>query len=439
MTATTRLELEVERAVAGGRMLARHDGRVVLVTGAIAGERVLAEVERVQKGVMFARVVEVVRADASRRDPGPDPACGGLTYAHIEPARQRALKADIVADAFTRIAHLPPAEPVHVHASPDEGYRMRVRVHLRGGRLGSFREGTHEVCALGLTRQASAGCVDVVARVERLLAQHGVERLEAVEIAENLDASERVLHIELGRGERIPPRLATELGAIPGVSGLTRADAWSPHLVTLAGTSCVSDPVESFTGAAPRLGGAARLRRHARAFFQANRFLTPALAGAVLGRLPHGAAVIDLYAGVGLFAVCAAASGWERVTAVEGDPVSAADLESNATPFAAQLQVQHSSVEDAVARPLGWQDATVIVDPPRTGMSRAALDGLLAARPRTIVYVSCDVATLARDARRLVDAGYAMGTLEAFDLFPNTAHVEALTDFSGPRGPRPTG
>ena len=76
---------------------------------------------------------------------------------------------------------------------------------------------------------------------------------------------------------------------------------------------------------------------------------------------------------------------------------------------------------------------TLLVDPPRTGMSAEAMRGMIAARPSTIVYVSCDVATLARDARRLIEAGYSLSHLEAFDLFPNTAHVESLALFSDRR------
>jgi 23S rRNA (uracil1939-C5)-methyltransferase len=140
--------------------------------------------------------------------------------------------------------------------------------------------------------------------------------------------------------------------------------------------------------------------------------------------------VVDLYAGVGLFAVCAAAAGWEGVTAVEGDPVSAADLEVNASPYAACLTVLHEPVERTLGRGRIPPDPTLIVDPPRTGISKDALDGVVATRARRIVYVSCDVATLARDAKRFLEAGYVLGTVEAFDLFPNTAHVEVLTDFT---------
>ena len=75
-------------------------------------------------------------------------------------------------------------------------------------------------------------------------------------------------------------------------------------------------------------------------------------------------------------------------------------------------------------------ETTVIVDPPRTGMSREASAAIAGQKARTVIYVSCDVATFARDARRLVDAGYRLSHLEAFDLFPNTAHVEALAVFT---------
>ena len=117
------------------------------------------------------------------------------------------------------------------------------------------------------------------------------------------------------------------------------------------------------------------------------------------------------------------------VPAVEGDPISAADLEANASAFASRVTVVHEPVESFLGRMGRQPDATLIVDPPRTGISRQAMDGVLASGARRIVYVSCDVATAARDARRLMDAGYRMGEVEAFDLFPNSGHVEVLTSF----------
>src|SRR6185503_3539981 len=95
-----------ERAVAGGRMLARIDGRVALVRGAIPGERVVAQVERVQRGVIWAEVVEVLEPSADRREPPHPIGCGGSLYAHVRYDRQRQLKAEVIADAFRRIGKI---------------------------------------------------------------------------------------------------------------------------------------------------------------------------------------------------------------------------------------------------------------------------------------------------------------------------------------------
>jgi tRNA/tmRNA/rRNA uracil-C5-methylase (TrmA/RlmC/RlmD family) len=145
----------------------------------------------------------------------------------------------------------------------------------------------------------------------------------------------------------------------------------------------------------------------------------------VLALVPPGP-VVDLYAGVGLFGLSVAATGAADITLVEGDPVSGADLEGNAAPFSDRVYVRRTSVEEwlrALARP---DVATFIVDPPRTGMSREALTGIIAQKPERVVYVSCDVATLARDVRTFLDAGFELGPLTGFDLFPNTAHVETV-------------
>ena len=105
--------------------------------------------------------------------------------------------------------------------------------------------------------------------------------------------------------------------------------------------------------------------------------------------------------------------------------MAAADLDANVRASGSGVTAIHQSVEGFVAAPRHGP-ATLIVDPPRTGLSREALNGIIRLRAGRIVYVSCDVATLARDVRRLVDAGYAVDRLDAFDLFPNTPHVETV-------------
>jgi 23S rRNA (uracil1939-C5)-methyltransferase len=187
-----------------------------------------------------------------------------------------------------------------------------------------------------------------------------------------------------------------------------------------------------------------RLRRHAASFFQANRFLVPDLLLAVMDAVVEDGPVLDLYAGVGLFSIALAGSGRRGVVAVEGDRMSGADLEWNARhagPTEGALTTVHDSVERYLAtRPSSSpRIPTVIVDPPRTGISAEALASLVKRAIPRIVYVSCDPATMARDARRLLDGGYRLDSLRAFDLFPNTPHVEVLGVFCSGEGPKATG
>ena len=147
------LTLDIEKAAAGGRMLARHQGRVVLVAGAIPGERVTARVERTERGVAFADIVDVLSPSPDRRPVLADPRCGGNAFAHINYARQLLLKGQIIDDALRRIGRTSLPEPPAVEGSPERGYRMRARLHVRGGSIGFFREGTHHVCDVATTGQ----------------------------------------------------------------------------------------------------------------------------------------------------------------------------------------------------------------------------------------------------------------------------------------------
>jgi 23S rRNA (uracil1939-C5)-methyltransferase len=206
------------------------------------------------------------------------------------------------------------------------------------------------------------------------------------------------------------------------VTGLVILRPEAPQFVAGRGHPHVSDVLEITVDGqtAP-----VRLRRHVAAFFQGNRFLLQPLVETVLGLLPRGE-LLDLYAGSGLFGVSFAALGRGDVVAVEGDRQGAEDLAANAAAVGTAVRVVASAVEDHLSRAPAAGAVTILVDPPRTGMSREAARMIAAARAPRVVYVSCDVATLARDVRRLVDAGYRLSHLEAFDLFPNTAHVESV-------------
>jgi 23S rRNA (uracil1939-C5)-methyltransferase len=279
---------------------------------------------------------------------------------------------------------------------------MRARLHVRGGRIGFFREGTHDLCDPRQTRQLLPASCDVLDRVSHGLRSLGIDAaVREIELSENVEASERVIHFDsvAAVDARALAKAASGDGLTPG-----------PH---------VTDTVA--------IGGqTVRLRRHVLAFFQGNRHLLRDLVAHVIDQVPTRASVIDLYAGAGLFSISSAAARAAKVVAVEGDRLAAADLKANAVAAAGSVEVVHAPVEAFVGRARGAGGATVIVDPPRTGMSREALDGVIALEPQRVVYVSCDVATLARDARRFAGAGYRIARIDAFDMFPNTPHVETV-------------
>ena len=426
------LQLTIDKPAAGGRMIARADRLVVLVSGAIPGEQVRAKIERMGKGVAYAAAIDIEQPSRDRRQTSTDPLCGGCLYAHVAYPRQLELKAQVIADAFARIGRIGLPAAVQVAPSPEEGYRMRARLHVRGRAIGFFREGTHEVCDARQTKQllpATSETLDRLVAAMHSLASGSDLGVREIELAENVDASHRVVYLDVATAPGVIP--ARSLEKLAGTDGLTGLAA--PGMVY--GDIHVTDEIE-VEGHAP-----VAFRRHVLAFFQGNRYLVSQLAAHVVEQVPIGGDVVDLYAGVGVFAVTAATVRGARVTAVEGDRVAAADLSANAAVTNGAVVAIHQSVEEFIGGDLrgsrlgpdrDHQGPTLIVDPPRTGLSREALDGICRRQAPRIVYVSCDVATLARDARRLVDTDYALTRVDAFDLFPNTPHVETVAVFQRP-------
>ncbi len=399
-------------------MIARHEGQIVLLAAAIPGERVRARVERVSKGVIYATTVDVLRASDDRRRVDGDWTCGGAVYAHIAYARQLEIKSAVISDAFARIAHLT-ITGVPVTGSEERGYRMRARLHVRNSRIGFYREGTHDLCNPRETGQLLPQTLDAVEALGRALYGARITGVASLELSENMPADQRAVHLEIDRPTNLLP-VADALGA--DLTGLSYSGPFARMSATVAGTPLVTDRVVVVTadGEHPM-----ELQHDVRAFFQANRYLLPTLVSRVVSLVDPGP-VVDLYAGVGLFGVALAACGRSGIAAVEGDRASGGDLVANVAPYGAAIEAVREPVETFLARRPAPPGATFVVDPPRTGMSREALDAIVASCPPAILYVSCDVATLARDVRRLMNASYEVDHIQAFDLFPNTAHVETV-------------
>ena len=417
------LDLQVEKPASGGRMIARHEGEVVLVGGAIPGERVTARVSRADKRVAFADTVTVLEPSADRREPPGDPACGGCLYGFVKYPRQLLLKAEIIRDAFVRIGRVPFEDAIEVAGSAERGYRMRARFHVREGRPGFYREGTHEFCEPRQTGQVLDASIGAVEAAVASLAAQGLGVL-SVELSENIGGEQRALHFDILAG-RVSIDALERAATAAGLNGCTARGRDTTFYSAAEPT--VSDPITVLTSG--RVASEGTLRRHPEAFFQANRFLIETLVLAVMDSVRPGP-VLDLYAGVGLFSVAlAGTAGATEITAVEGDSISGRDLLVNAAPYPGRLRVLRSSVEAYLAQRDRAVPETVIVDPPRTGLSKAAADGIAHSGAPRIIYVSCDAPTMARDARRLLDGGYRLASLRGFDLFPNTPHVETLGVF----------
>jgi 23S rRNA (uracil1939-C5)-methyltransferase len=411
------LSLRIEKPAAGGWMIARSQGQVILVSGVVPGERSAVQIDRIGKGVAYAHATKIEEPSPDRRPPFVEPACGGCLYAHISYRRQLDIKSEVIADGLARIGRITWPASIAVSGSPDEGYRMRSRLHVRERRIGFFREGTHELCDARGTRQLLPETCDVVEELARRLSGTSPVSGE-LELSENIAASDRVAHFEgVGPVDRRQWADATHGLRLTGVA-LSDSRQGAGRAAVLRGDPHVTDVLDLS-------GHELRLRRHVQAFFQGNRFLLRGLVAHVIHQIDNGDEVIDLYAGAGLFSLSAAVVRGGRVTAVEGDRFSAVDLAFNTKAAAGGVEAVHQSVETFTARSRP-APSVLIVDPPRTGMSKEALAGALRMNARTVVYVSCDVATLARDTRRFLDSNYEVQSIDAFDLFPNTPHVETV-------------
>ncbi len=363
------IELALTGMAPGGEAVGRHEGLVCFVPFGLPGERVEVEIVERRKNFARARLLRVLAPAPERAAPACRHfgTCGGCSWQHATYAAQLGFKTAIVREQLARIGRLPDAEVRPCIASPAPyGYRNHAR--------------------LAADPQGRAGY--------RMAASHTVFAVEECPI------------LEWGLQEELEEVKTLRLE--PGDEVLLRAPM---------------QPIEV---------GAFTYWASEESFFQVNTGVAALLVDEVLAALrpQRGEAVLDLYAGVGLFTlpIAAAVMGrGGRVLGVEANATAVADARRalaaypHATMLAATVEAGLRSAEVAGAR---WD--AVLLDPPRKGVERAALERIAALEAERLVYVSCDPATLARDLALLREGGYATLYAQPLDMFPQTAHVECV-------------
>lgn len=365
-----RVELDVSAIAHGGQAIARVDGWVIFLRYAIPGERVIAEITEVGKSFHRADVVEVITASPDRITPQCQyfhpGGCGGCDFQHISLERQRLLKSQVITEQFQRVAKLDITVPVlEVAAGSATGIRYRTRLTLHID--GDGAAGFHK------------------ARSHEVLPID-----DCVVVAEKVEIREILAQRYRGMSElAIPDQMRREQISIRGKLyqfQVSRESFWQGHM-----------------RAAEVLGAAAL------------DILQP----------QPGERALDLYGGVGLFGTLLADYG-AQVDIIESNVAAVRDGQSNLKEFP---NVRYH-LGDVAKKIFDIERADIVLlDPPRSGADFAVLKKIASLNPRVICYISCDPASLARDCARLAELGYEIASASAYDLFPQTAHIECVFSF----------
>lgn len=411
------LELDITNVAHGGIFVARHEGRVIFVSDTVPGERVRARLtDAHHKSFWRAETVRVLD-EAPERQPhiwaaaaierAPEDRAGGAEFGHIELSFQRELKRQVLADALNRMAGIDSdvtveAVPVGPNASPGDemdgtGWRTRINLHVDDdGTIGPYAARSHRVIPVA-DLPLAVHAIEMKAPLDTLF--HGAASVDLV--APSLGDVQVLVSQTDARGKRKPgPRRIIRETVGEREFQLDAAGFWQVHA------------------------------RAAETLFHAVQDTIDA------ELFDPRAANLDLYGGVGLLAAAVGDKfgSTVRITSVESDPAAVEFAALNLKEWVGATA--HTDRVDRYLAGLGREAdaaersrlaaATVILDPPRSGAGKAVVDELAALAPRQIVYVACDPVALARDVALFAGHGYELRALRAFDLFPNTHHLESV-------------
>jgi 23S rRNA (uracil1939-C5)-methyltransferase len=430
------LELTVDALAHGGNGVARLDGYVVFVAGALPGDRVRAVVGKSKRAYAEARAIEILEPSPHRIEPLADHP--GAPWQVLAYDKQLEVKAEQVGDALRRIGKLDGFEqdPI-VPAVQEWRYRNKVEYSFGTGPDGALVCGFHapgrwdEIvpmtdCLL-VSERSNAAREQVLAWAQ----EHGLQawnRRDQRGLLRNL-----VVREGRATGE-LQVRLVTSPGAIP-----TDALEAAVDCEGLFWTQTADLGESTLGGTTKKLAGSKRLREHLgdleflispEAFFQTNTEMAEQLYGSAieLADLRGSERVFDLYCGIGTIGLTLAARAREVVGVEIVEPAVADAIENaklnevgNASFYAGDIRLAMRDLVERAGRP-----DVAVIDPPRAGLSQKVVRRIVEAAPKRIVYVSCNPTTLAPNAAQLVEAGWSLQRVRPVDMFPQTPHIECV-------------
>ena len=437
------LTLRIEKMVQGGEGMARlEDGRVCFVAGALPGELCKVRLTFQKKDFTKGRVVEVIEPSPDRVKPrcmlyGK---CGGCSLQHLASEKQAEYLEKVERENFRRLAHAELPEDFVIHTGDAWGYRNRARVVFRGSNRvavpvnrsadSATLEGSAKRTAFGFRGEESNNIVPFEnCPVLTDALNEFLRGPAAALISEGLAGGSNGKLSSRDDFRRLPRELDVNIfdngkGEIsfyyPGMRK-SEFDAHAVSHVEIAGRQIEAD---------------------ASVFFQSNLGLLPELVDAVRKAVDDGLAsgkatndwLIDLFSGVGFFA-CILQDKFKKITTVEREEGCLKHAEANLSVSAAARTAESRSpvIENVSAPAEDWLlenvvdvPATLIVDPPRTGLPKEALEAIIKSSVNRLIYVSCDPVTLARDYAKFAEAGFALSHAEGFAFYPQTPHLEMM-------------
>jgi 23S rRNA (uracil1939-C5)-methyltransferase len=406
-------EIEINAMSFGPYGVGHLDGKTVMVPHAAPGDRLDVELVAHRRDYSLGEIRTIAAPGPDRRNaPCPYlPRCGGCDWQHLAYPAQVRIKAELVAGTLNRALGLQLDPANLIEPAPDEfGYRARIRLKAGAhGVLGFRGFGTDAMVEVDSCMVAEPGM-----RMPVHLARTLARKLDEIEVVRAGERDVLVGYLKKPPGTEEIQRARRVVDADPAIAGIVLRAGEKREVIGAATTKI-------------ELEDGLWLEADADLFSQVNREQNQKLIAEVIAMASslESAAVLDLFCGAGNFSLPIARRG-ARVTGVDADAPAIAAAARNAARLGLRntqfIAMKASETADFLRR-ARYKPDVVILDPPRTGAAEL-MEQLLQLRASRIIYVSCDVTTLARDLRMLADGNYEIGSLRAFDFFPNTHHIE---------------